>query len=1146
MHLPSSRQLYSADLRRCLSRALRLLCAVIAWMFASAGHRLDAATVVIQAARDNTLYEVPLPTLPGTTSNGAGDYIFAGETAQNVVRRALLYFDLSAIPSEAMITSARISLTLSLAPAGAQNTSMSFHRVTKNWGEGSSDAPAQEGTGTIAQPGDATWLHTFNATEFWTNPGGDFLPMPSSTLTVLPVIGSTQSWTGLADDVQSMVANPSANFGWVLIGDETDGLTARRFNSRTNPTTNKRPTLTVVFEIPEPSSILLFGIAAGFIAMRRCRRSRAAALLIAALGASGISLMAQVDNPFPTPIPHGPVRANLEPFASGLVAPVTMVESPDGTGRMLIVDQTGKVLIHRNGAVLATPFLDVASRLVTLNPGYDERGLLGFAFDPDFANRNTAGFRRIFTYTSEPAASGTADFPTPFGANTNHHSVLASWRVNAANPDAVDPTTRVEILRFGQPQSNHNGGALAFGPDGFLYIGSGDGGGSNDNGGGHNIATGNAQDPSLLLGKILRIDVNTANAGNGRYGIPTGNPFAAGGGAREIFAVGLRNPFAFSFDGADLLVGDVGQRKIEEVNRVTVGGNYGWRHKEGSLRFDFVTGNVFDDLTGVPPGLIDPLLQYDHDEGISIIGGFVYRRFHPDLAGKYIFGDFSRSFASPTGRLFYGDLQTGAINEFILGDADQPLGLFVKGMAQDASGHVYVLGSTNLGPSGTNGVILRIEPNKPPTAVADTVFIPMSRASYVIDVLQNDSDPEGGVLTITRPPSVPEGTFRVADGLLEFRPNSRFKGSVTFPYTITDAGGMSAESTVTLRTVGAITGLYGGVFDLPVVGGPSGGLLRFSLQRSGSLSGYVIQKGKRLSFRGTLMSDGTVQASIARTGATPIVLALAIDTTAGNAGFTGTLSIDGMMIPISGKHALAADLRAEFSGRYTANMTAGSLPQGTLGTGWATIDVSKNDASATVRGKLPDGTAISFGTLLTSDLRLPLYTTLYQAPRSSISGTLQITAGALPTLASVSAISFQKPVQTRVDRFFPAGFDTTFVVAGAKFEKPAAGTLPLVLNPMNEVDFRLSDGEFIVTMNRLLQILPNGVVLVRNPVFEALSLRISPTRGTFDGAFNHPTNTLRTRFSGVIRNDLNGGLGLFNAGSTAGSVELDPRATPEN
>ncbi len=253
----------------------------------------------------------------------------------------------------------------------------------------------------------------------------------------------------------------------------------------------------------------------------------------------------------------------------------------------------------------------------------------------------------------------------------NNQILIRKWTVSA-NPNVAN-TTSTAILRINHPQNNHQGGSLKFGPDGDLYIGLGDGGGGNDfNGGagsntdGHNNTIGNGQDTTVPFGKILRIDPNGTNSANGLYGIPATNPFASGSGGdlKEIYAYGFRNPYRFSFDSAtgDFWVGDVGQDNREEIDKVTLvanGGNYGWPFVEGTRDNTADSGRS----TTKPADFssIDPIGEYTHDDGIATIGGFVYRgSLVPALEGKYVFGDLEPS----TGRLFYMDTTTGAINEF--------------------------------------------------------------------------------------------------------------------------------------------------------------------------------------------------------------------------------------------------------------------------------------------------------------------------------------------------------------------------------------------------------------------------------------------------------------------------------------------------
>lgn len=422
-----------------------------------------------------------------------------------------------------------------------------------------------------------------------------------------------------------------------------------------------------------------------------------------------------IDDPIPVPIPLGGVYVDLETVIDGLPAPLGMAFPDDGTGRMLVYDQAGTVTVIDGGTPLGTPFLNVASRLVPLGIGgpgtYDERGLLGFALHPQFGTVN-----KVYTYTSEPV-NGAADFTLSISGSFDHQSVIAEWTVDGGNPNVIDESTRRELLRVDQPQFNHNGGVMRFGADGYLYIAFGDGGEADDQGDGHG-ASGNGQDLDTIHGAIIRIDIDGGGilSANGEYGIPPDNPFVGQAGIDEIYAYGFRNPYSFSFDSmtGDLYVADVGQNDVEEVNIVVSGGNYGWRIKEGSFFFDpngaeggFVTETP---VVSVPPILIDPIAEYDHDEGISIIGGYVYHGTAPELAGRYVFGDFGASFSQPTGRLFVMNPSTNAISELRIGLSAAPLGLWVKGFAQDLDGNVYVCGSDQLAPAGSGGKVLKIVP----------------------------------------------------------------------------------------------------------------------------------------------------------------------------------------------------------------------------------------------------------------------------------------------------------------------------------------------------------------------------------------------------------------------------------------------------
>ncbi|MCE7982183.1 MAG: CHRD domain-containing protein [Caldilinea sp. CFX5] len=449
-----------------------------------------------------------------------------------------------------------------------------------------------------------------------------------------------------------------------------------------------------------------------------------------------------LDNPItPTIVSTGSLQIALTTVVTDLVAPLYATAAPSLTSALFVVDQPGQIWQVDLTTSAKRLFLDVSTQLIPLGAlgpkSFDERGLLGLAFHPNYATNGL-----LYTFMTEPI-SGTADYSTvPVTATANSQSVIAQWTVtNPTNPQSVvNPASKKVLLRIDKPQFNHNGGGLAFGPDGMLYIALGDGGGADDTDGqpfiggqpitGHGPG-GNGQDATNPLGAILRIDPLGANAPNGNYGIPANNPFTGAGDARldEIFAYGLRNPFQISFDrqSGQLYTGDVGQNKIEEVNIITAGGNYGWKYKEGTFFFDdngTRSGFVTDiDPGNVPAGLIDPIAQYDHDEGISVIGGFVYRGSKlAGLNGVYIFGDWSRSFGTPLGRLFYLT-PTNAIREFRLQGASS-LPLFVHGFGQDTGGELYVLGNTTGIPfpnaEGKNtGVVLRID------RAAQALYLPL-------------------------------------------------------------------------------------------------------------------------------------------------------------------------------------------------------------------------------------------------------------------------------------------------------------------------------------------------------------------------------------------------------------------------------------
>lgn len=312
--------------------------------------------------------------------------------------------------------------------------------------------------------------------------------------------------------------------------------------------------------------------------------------------------------------------------ATGLSQPLAMLAPPGDTNRLFIVEQTGRVKILNlaTGALNPTPFLDLSG---VIQQG-GEAGLLGMAFDPNYATNG-----KFYLYFIVPGGA--------FGLGVTHVSQFA---VSAGNPDIADTSVEKLLLSFDQPQSNHNGGWIGFSPrpgdENNLYIASGDGGSGNDQGNGHIEPGGNAQNTTTPLGKMLRIHVDSLA---GTASIPADNPFfGSSTNHQAIWAYGLRNPFRCSFDRASgrLFIGDVGQNAVEEVDvqhpsNPGGGENYGWRLREGTIATPGAVGGAR------PPGAIDPILDYSHGVGGTVIGGYVYRgRQLPNLRGTYIFGDF--------------------------------------------------------------------------------------------------------------------------------------------------------------------------------------------------------------------------------------------------------------------------------------------------------------------------------------------------------------------------------------------------------------------------------------------------------------------------------------------------------------------------
>lgn len=698
---------------------------------------------------------------------GATGWLDAGTDGTGGVRRGLLRFDLAGIPAGSTITSAVLQLTVVKVPASNPvGSTFDLFRLRASWNQGTKGGS----NGAPATAGEATWNARVQGTANWTTPGAksDAMATASASTAVGAAQNAKYSWSGpgLVADVQLWVNNPSQNFGWLLTSRAESTLrSVRGFVSREGganagslvvgytppPPPNSPPVVFILspaadVTLVSPAEMTIQAVAAdsdGTVAKIEFFDGPSSLGTVAAApytktvtlypgthpltavatdnaGAAVTSLAMTVTvhtvpiaDPIPERIVKGDITIELQTIVEGLSAPLGLAAPDDGSKRMFVYDQAGLVWVVANGTdKLPTPLLDVRSRLVTFG-NYDERGLLGLATHPDFAHHPL-----VYTYTSEPIA-GTADFVNvmPAGVTNNHQSVLAEWRIDPAHPNQVDPASRREILRIDKPQSNHNGGTLRFGPDGYLYISLGDGGRANDVADGH-VPGGNAQNLQRIYGKLLRLDVDGANSANGKYGIPPDNPFVGQNAVQEVYAYGLRNPFTFAFDRltGDLYVGDAGQNNIEEVDLIVKGGNYGWNVKEGAFWFDSVSANLGKVVTGpvrpAPAEVIDPIAQYDHVEGAVVIGGFVYRGTQiPALQGRYVFGDWG-SFASPSARLFYLEPDF-AITELRIGLADRPTGFWLRGFGEDDEGELYAFGSTALGPRGDTGRMFKIVPSLP-------------------------------------------------------------------------------------------------------------------------------------------------------------------------------------------------------------------------------------------------------------------------------------------------------------------------------------------------------------------------------------------------------------------------------------------------
>ena len=347
----------------------------------------------------------------------------------------------------------------------------------------------------------------------------------------------------------------------------------------------------------------------------------------------------------PTTFPD-PAAYQWQMMVSGLERPVDL--QPDGSGRLFVIEKRGRIRIIENDQLLDAPFVDITDRVGSSG---NEQGLLGLAFHPQYSQNG----RFFVNYT-----------------DTNGDTVIARFQVTG-DPNVADPNSEMELLGVDQPFANHNGGALVFGPDGYLYAGLGDGGSQGD-------PNENAENTEVLLGKILRLDVDSADP----YTVPVDNPFGS-----EVWAYGLRNPWRLSFDRAtgDLYIGDVGGSQWEEIDFLPAGSpggaNFGWDHREGAHEYE----------GGGPEGMINPVAEYSHPEGgCSVTGGYVYRGSLPEWNGIYLYGDYC------TGMIWGLMNSSNGWQSQRLYDLD----FTITSFGQDTSGEIYLLSD--------NGSIFRLGP----------------------------------------------------------------------------------------------------------------------------------------------------------------------------------------------------------------------------------------------------------------------------------------------------------------------------------------------------------------------------------------------------------------------------------------------------
>ena len=408
-------------------------------------------------------------------------------------------------------------------------------------------------------------------------------------------------------------------------------------------------------------------------------------------------------------------------FAGGAFQRVAMSDLAsipgNGTGLMAITHYGGRVDIYDDtGNKLANPLIDIRAT----NPDLDvaiAHGVTAMAIHPDFATVGASGYGRFYVVETEAKDTAPADFVLSTRNGNHHQEALYEYQLASHTELAChDACEKRELFRVQQPGWHHNIGDMLFGPDGMLYISSADGSTTPDSYPDQtvDIMSDNSLDLTTVFGGILRIDPLGNNSANGKYGIPSDNPFAdgVGGNVDEIYAYGLRNPYRLHLDSStgDIYISETGEKQIESVEKLAAGGNFGWNAKEGSFLYDKFTKEITEDVDADGNGqrdfaethnLIDPVFEYGRSDGRAIIGGVLYRGTEkPELVGKYVFADFY-------GGLFYGDPETGVVERFQIDSSHSGIPTNINSVEQDANGEVLLLG-TRIVDNVPSGVITRL------------------------------------------------------------------------------------------------------------------------------------------------------------------------------------------------------------------------------------------------------------------------------------------------------------------------------------------------------------------------------------------------------------------------------------------------------